>query len=257
MSIGLVATSEDGYEELEKFLVPTSVPSEKRAALLESVYRANDAKVASQVDLVLYESGLACPSEAFPHHRSAPEATVNAIVHAHDDLSLPLARRFPVFRKAVIDHIVQSVARENAVFAVATALPNIVPNLLELPWALGEFASDTLFITANQVRMAFLIAAASGGTVGFQEQKFEILSIAGGGFGWRAIARELVGKIPFGGGLIPKGAVAYAGTFLVGKGLQRYRRANGHLTPPEREAAYREAYERGREVATSLVKNVQ
>ena len=39
-------------------------------------------------------------------------------------------------------------------------------------------------------------------------------------FGWRALARELVGHIPLGGGLIPKGAIAYAGTYVVGKGLE-------------------------------------
>ena len=112
------------------------------------------------------------------------------------------------------------VAKENALFAVATALPNVVPNLIELPWVVGEFASDTAFLTANQVRMAFQIAAACGKDVGLGKQKGAVLSIAAGAFGWRALARELVGKIPLGGGLIPKGAIAYAGTYLAGKGLE-------------------------------------
>jgi hypothetical protein len=37
-----------------------------------------------------------------------------------------------------------------------------VPSLVELPWAFGEFASDTMFLTGNQIRMAFAIAAACG-----------------------------------------------------------------------------------------------
>jgi len=94
----------------------------------------------------------------------------------------------------------------------------LVPSLGELPWAFGEFASDTAFLTANQVRMAFLIAAACGKEVGYSQRAAEILSIAAGAFGWRALARELAGKIPFGAGIIPKGAIAYAGTFVVGKG---------------------------------------
>ena len=89
----------------------------------------------------------------------------------------------------------------------------MVPNFIELPWAIGEFASDTAFLTANQVRMAFQIAAACGKDVGLGKQKGAVLSIAAGAFGWRALARELVGKIPLGGGLIPKGAIAYAGTY--------------------------------------------
>ena len=108
----------------------------------------------------------------------------------------------------------------------ATALPDIVPSLVELPWAFGEWASDTAFLTANQFRMAFQIAAMYGHEVGFLDQKGQILVIAGGAFGWRAIARELVGKIPMGGGLIPKGAIAYAGTYVVGKALEKWHDAS-------------------------------
>ena len=136
-----------------------------------------------------------------------------------------------LFRKPVIDRVIHSVARENALFAVATALPNVVPNLLELPWAVGEFASDTAFLTINQVRMAFLIGAASDQEVGYMEQKGQIATIVGSAFGWRTLARELVGKIPLGGGLIPKGAIAYAGTYVVGKGLERINRFGGRPIP--------------------------
>ena len=120
------------------------------------------------------------------------------------------------------------------------------PSLVELPWAFGEWASDTAFLTVNQVRMAFLIAAACGKPVGFTHQKLEILSIGAGAFGWRAIARELVGKIPFGGGLIPKGLIAFAGTYMVGKGLERLH--HGHAwTAADREQAYQHGLARGRE----------
>jgi hypothetical protein len=90
--------------------------------------------------------------------------------------------------------------------------------------------------------------------VGFGDQKGAILSIAAGAFGWRALARELVGKIPLGGGLIPKGAIAYAGTYVVGKSLELYYRGNGAFTREQRRAVYREALERGREVAGAVAK---
>jgi len=128
----------------------------------------------------------------------------------------------------------------------------VVPNLIELPWMFGEFASDTAFLTANQVRMAFQIAAACGKDVGLGRQKFEVLGIAGGAFGWRALARELVGHIPLGGGLIPKGAVAYAGTYLAGKGLELLHVQNGRHTDEELKALYQRGLERGRAVARSL-----
>jgi hypothetical protein len=254
VAVGLVATGAHGYSELENFLVPPEIPQERRAHVLETVYRAGDRNAAAQVDLVLYEASLPSPRGAFRHWPEDPQQTVKEILDEHEEFSLPLARRFPAFRKTVVDRIVQVVARENALFAVTTALPNIVPNLLELPWALGEFASDTIFLTVNQIRMAFMIAAACGVDVGFGRQKLEIGAIAASAFGWRAIARELAGKIPLGGGLIPKGAIAYAGTYLIGKGLERLHHAGSPYTAEEREEVYRQAYQRGTAVAQSFSK---
>jgi len=148
---------------------------------------------------------------------------------------------------------VHRVSRDNALFALITALPNIVPSFIELPWSVGEFASDTAFLTLNQVRMAFLIAAASDRIVGYSAQKGEIASIVTGAFGFRALARELVGHIPLGGGLIPKGAVAYAGTFVVGFGLDRYNRLGYGLTRKERHESYEAAYQRGKGVVEMLL----
>ena len=247
--IGLVAEDEGAYSELEQFLVPETSPSAARS--LESVYRAG-AGGDPQVDLVLYSQGLPCPRGAFQHRRDDPDWTMAQILREHEDLSLPLARQFPAFRKPVVEKIVHKVSLENAAFAVATALPNVVPNILELPWAIGEFASDTAFLTMNQMRMALLIAAASGAEVGLSHQKAEMMTIVAGGFGWRALARELAGKIPLGGGLIPKGAIAYAGTFVVGMGLERFHRAKLRYSAAEKDEVYRSAYERGKALAESL-----
>jgi uncharacterized protein (DUF697 family) len=251
--LGLVATSESGYNRLEDFLVPGDLPGSVRFEMLRRVHRATDSDVPSQVDFVLYEPGLNGPKGAFTVNPRAPEETSAEILHAHDNISLALARHFPGFRRPLIDRTIQTVARENALFAVATALPDVVPSLIELPWAFGEFASDTFFLTANQLRMAFLIAAASGHEVGFAHQKAAIATIIGSAFGWRALARELVGKIPLGGGLIPKGAIAYAGTFAVGKALERAY-AHQPLTGHEHRAVYDQAYKHGLEVVKSMRK---
>jgi len=202
---------------------------------------------------VLYEQGLPCPVNSFTFFRDDPERTLNEILQDRRHLALPLARRFEAFRKPVIDHIIHAIARENALFAIVTALPNVVPSLIELPWAVGEFASDTAFLTINQVRMAFLIAAASGQDVGYLEQKGQIAGLVGSAFGWRTLARELVGKIPLGGGLIPKGGIAYAGTYIVGKGLERVNRFGQSYSPSERREHFDSAFERGKAVVELLL----
>src|SRR5215471_4565679 len=231
--IGLVADGSGAYAEMEDFLVPEGMPRALRRVRMNQISRANDPQATADVDIVLYEPGLACPDTAYTYHRGDPERTVMEILRDKGAISLALARQFPAFREQVIDAIIHEVAKENVLFAVATALPNIVPNFIELPWIFGEFASDTVFLTANQVRMAFQIAAASGRKVGFGQQKGELLAIAAGAFGWRAIARELVSHIPLGAGLIPKGAIAYAGTFAVGRGLAFYHHSARQPTPDE------------------------
>jgi hypothetical protein len=85
------------------------------------------------------------------------------------------------------------------------------------------------------------------------EQKLEIGVIVAGAFGWRAIARELVGKIPLGGGLIPKAAVAYAGTYVVGLGLEKANRTGTGLSKLEKRFVYTGAFARGKEVVRELV----
>ncbi len=242
LRVGLVADGDPGYMEMEQFLAPA-----------EGVYRATDPEPPDRVDLVFYARGIAPDAGALTLDPGDPDALVDEILREREELALPLARQFPAFRKPVVDRIVQAVAVENAMFAIATALPNVVPNLIEVPWVIGEFASDTAFLTANQVRMAFLIAGACGKEIGLARQKAQVLPIVAGAFGWRALARELTGKIPLGGGLIPKGAIAYAGTYAVGKGLEYYHQARGHYTRAESEAVYRQAFETGRQVAQSIV----
>jgi hypothetical protein len=104
--------------------------------------------------------------------------------------------------------------------------------------------------------MAFLLAAASDRPVGYREQRSEIASIAASSFGWRALARELVGKIPLGGGLIPKAAVAWAGTFALGLSMERLYRLGYGFSRAERTAIYKEAFQHGKEVAGLLLQDL-
>jgi uncharacterized protein (DUF697 family) len=252
VSFGLVADSAQAFTEMEDFLIPADAPPAVREKLMGLVYRAGAPDVPEKVDLVLYQDGAMGPKGTYTFHRRDPGRTAAEIVRENDDIATALARGYPAFRVAVVERVIHSIARENAFFAVATALPDVIPSLMELPWALGEFASDTTFLTANQIRMAFLIAAACGRPVGFSHQKAEIVGIAAGAFGWRAIARELTGKIPFGGGLIPKGAIAYAVTYAIGKGLERLYQARTPYSQAERREIYRLAYERGRAISEGI-----
>jgi hypothetical protein len=253
LAVGLIASSRERYAEMANALAPPGVSHARRLELARVLDRADGPGAFEQFDLLLCDEELLCPPGAFRFYSSDPRRTVREVLAAREDLELALARSFDPFRRPVIAKIIRRIATENAAFSLLTALPDVIPSLAELPWAVGEFASDTAFLTMNQVRMAFLIAAASDQKVGYREQRAQIAAIVGGAVGWRALARELAGKIPFGGGLIPKAAIAYAGTYTVGFGLERFYRIGRGLTRQERREIYERALRRGREIVGALL----
>jgi hypothetical protein len=238
------------YAEIERALLGDNLTEQKRSEAKRSLRRAGES--GPPPVLRIYEASMPHPEGTFLYHPANPRQVIREILAARPELSLALARRFPAFRECAASDIIKSVAKENALFSLATAVPSMVP-FLSLPFALGEFASDTAFLTMNQVRMGFLLAGASGREIGYREQKAEIGSIVAGAFGWRALARELAGKIPMGGGLIPKAAIAYAGTYVAGQSLERFYRLGYGFTPSEREKAYKDAFARGRVLASQML----
>ncbi len=254
LNIGLVSNNSGALWEMEKYLCPPELSPAKRARVSQMLHRVSPLERNRGFDIEIWDQTLAQPEHVFSFNPALPERMVTEVLKARPDLALPLARYIFPFRKFVIDQTIQSVAKENALFSLATALPDMVP-LLSLPWAVGEFASDTAFLTMNQIRMAFLIAAASDSPVGYGEQKGVIGSIVAGAFGFRAVARELVGKIPLGGGLIPKAAIAWTATYVLGRSIERLHSLGYAFTPEERKSAYQQALDKGREIASSLLSN--
>lgn len=252
--IVLHATSEQAYLEMERFFLPPDLSERRRSAVLGSIFRSGHPNVPATAEIEIFEQGMARPEHGFTFYSYDPRDTVADILEARPELDIALASKFAPFRDPVIDGLIHKISAENGWFSVMTALPNIVPSALVVPWAVGEFASDTAIITANQIRLLFLIAAASGSNVGYQEQKSQIASVVAAAFGWRALARQAVGKIPLGGGIIPKAAIAYAGTWVIGRSFERLHRAGYAYTASERKKAYKEAFEKGKQVLSSLLR---
>jgi len=125
-------------EAVESFLLPAALSAGRRAEAAALLTREADAAVDSRFHMVLYETGLAPPvgrqrgQDAFEFDPRNPAALVGEIVAERDDLSLALARHFSPFRQTVTRGVIQSVARENALFAIVSALPNLVPSLAEI-----------------------------------------------------------------------------------------------------------------------------
>jgi uncharacterized protein (DUF697 family) len=170
----------------------------------------------------------------------ALEATRRRIVEVLPDRAVAFGRAFPPFRPAAMNSIVRTTARANAQFALITNVPAIVP-IVGSMFAAG---ADMLILTKNQVLLLFKVAAIHGrdlnDTTGILR---ETLPVVGSGLLWRTLAREAVSFLPLLAGTIPKVAIAYAGTFAVGRAADYYYRF-GHA--PTR-AQRREFYEHGAE----------
>lgn len=259
----VVASSSSSYVALEDFLMPAGLSRRKRMEAAETLVRACDPGAEGKFHFIFAERGVPVPDgweegvDLFRFDTARLADFIDEFVAARPEEALALARLLEPVRAAYARHVIHQVARENALFSILTSLPNVVPVIRQLPWLIGEFASDTAVLTANQIRMAFLLAAASDREIGFREQRREIGSIIAGAWGWRAGARQLVSKIPFGGGIVPKAAVAYAGTYVVGLALDRVYRLGYGLSRKERDGAYEEALSRGRQVAANLARMVK
>lgn len=264
-TLAIVGSREDEVASIRAFLLGTN-PSPKDVESARVPVRAyitplDDSKLAEicACDLVLATESAAeigdLRGRQFSFDPLRPESSVKAILSTRrgEKLRLALAASFPAFRAEVARRIVREVSRENALFVIATALGDVVPSVFQPLIGVAEAATDTVFLTANQVRMLFLLGAAHGRMVGYSAQWREIVSIVGAAFGWRSIARTLVGKIPFGGGLVPKGAVAYAGTTVVGEGLIFFYATGRRMTRKEMKEAFKRAYSDALGAVKSLV----
>lgn len=250
--VALHAQSQEAYQRMENFFLQDLAPARRRESALQLV-RAPIPLPAQEFDIPIYDENTAAPRGALVFRSSHPRGLVERMLAEHPDHGIALAKSFLPVRRPFVERAIAKTCRENTFFSITTALPDVIPNIIELPWAVAEFASDTAFLTMNQVHMAFLIAAASDREVGYLQQKSEIAAVIGSAFGWRALARQLVGKIPFGAGLVAKAAVAYAGTRVLGLSLDRFYSIGFTYTRAERDRLYTDAFRQGKKIAIKMI----
>lgn len=166
-------------------------------------------------------------------------AALTLMVAEQPDLRLALARHVPAFRPAVVNCLIAEASRDNAKVALLSALPGVIPyTAFLLPaTALG----DMVLLTKNQILLLLRIAAAYGKEMDLRERTRELLPVVGSAFGWRAAARELIGLVPGGVGLLVKGCVAYAGTYTVGRSAAVYYSTGHRLSPSRLNQLYGDA----------------
>ena len=153
-------------------------------------------------------------------------------------IEIAVGRQLPALRETVCAKLTRDAALAALKIAGASAVIDHVP---VLGIVLGAFASagDTVAITGIQMQLLLNIGATYGRDPDLSAM-WELLPIVGGGFGWRALARELSGFIPVGGMFI-KAAIAYAGTVVVGEGGAYFYRHGTQMNAVDAARIYADA----------------
>lgn len=179
---------------------------------------------------------------------SGVDALAEGIVAAAPPpLRIALARQLPPLRPRVLSVLIEDAARTNALYSLTTGLAEVVP-VLNAPLNLA----DVVVLTKNQLLMSYRVALAAGKRGQGRELVAEVAGVIGGGLLLRQAGRQLIGLIP-GAGIVPKVAVAYAGTVAIGRAVAAWAVGGERLTREAVSGFYREAWQRAKTVANDLV----
>jgi uncharacterized protein (DUF697 family) len=157
------------------------------------------------------------------------------MVEAARGVEIAVGRRLPPLRETVAAKLTRDAANNALKVALASAVVDHVPIFGVV---LGAFASagDMVAITGLQMMLLLHIQAAYGKDPDVQRM-WQLLPVIGGGFGWRSLARELVGFVPV-AGIAIKGAIAYAGTIVVGEGATFFLEHGHHMSKADAKRVY-------------------
>lgn len=175
------------------------------------------------------------------------ERFVPPILELLPDKHLSLGRHYPLFRVPIAHQLINDTSFSNAAYALSTGLAEMVPAL-----GIPINITDMVVLTKAQAFLVYRLGLVIGFSTRWQDYVTEFGSVIGGGFMWRQLARSLVGLIPV-VGVVPKVAVAYAGTFVVGHVVLRWYLTGRHVSPKQIREMYRQAFKQGKTIARNLL----
>jgi uncharacterized protein (DUF697 family) len=182
-------------------------PTDEDVRELRAAKRANVPVVVVQTGTEVYDIPYVLATDVVMCRPGAgfPVKEIAAAVAARlGENASALAARLPALREPVCDALIARFSRQNGIIGVAVFLPG----------------ADFAVLTLNQIRLVLRLAAAHGVELD-QSRVPEVLATIGAGFGFRAVARQVLGLVPVAGWIV-KGGIAYVGTRALGEAAHRY-----------------------------------
>lgn len=169
-----------------------------------------------------------------------------AILDLLPDKHLSLGRHYPLLRVPAARRLINDTCVSNAAYSISTGVAEVVP-VLGVPL----YVTDMVVLTKNQAYLVYKLGLILGMSTDWQAYIAEFGSVLGTGFIWRQVARSLVGLVPA-WGIVPKVAVAYSGTYVVGNAVLQWYLTGRHVSKGQMKALYNQAFGRGKELAARL-----
>ena len=251
-----LATPERAGEVVSREAVRLALLVSTSAELSSGLAGARNLLVARQIPVVVVLAGSFGFLDTFARRGEQARVAVPALAADHvaavagklfdavpPDRRIALARQFPGLRQPLFGQIIDETSRANATYAFSTGLAEIVP-LLDVPLNVG----DIVILTKNQLIMAYRLALTAGKEGRPVDVMAELLAVVGGSLLFRQIARELIGLVPL-VGIVPKVAVAYGGTWALGRAVVAWATGAEAATRRSLKHLYNAGLDRGREVA--------
>lgn len=171
---------------------------------------------------------------------------IPAVLELLPQQHLALGRQFPLFRLPIAHQLINDICFSNAAYSFSTGVAQIVP-VLDIPLTV----TDMIVLTKSQAFLAYKLGLLFGFSTRWQDYVTEFGGVIGSGFVWRQIARQLVGLIPV-WGIIPKVAISYSGTYVVGHAILGWYITGRHLTAKQMRALTTQAFTRGKDYARKI-----
>lgn len=168
---------------------------------------------------------------------------VSLVIRILPNKLIPLGRNYPFFRVPIAHYLINDTSQSNAAYSLATGLAQIVP-ILNIPLVI----TDMIILTKNQAFLVYKLGLVFGFTSDWRSYAAEFGSVIGAGFLWRQLARSLVGLLPV-IGIMPKVAISYAGTKVVGTAILQWYLTGRHISAPQLKATYQRALSQGKSLA--------
>jgi len=234
----------DFKEELN--ILQTLMNAGIKTLLFANTFRADDSSAAitpwSEWRRKYIVQGSALEGEFLHRHFAA------ATVELAPQLAMALGRDFPLFRHAAATYLINDACLSNAAYSLTTGLAQIIP-VFDIPLTV----TDMIVLSKTQAFLAYKLGLTVGFSTNWQDYLKEFGGVLGGGFLLRQLARSLVGLIPV-WGILPKVAISYAGTYVVGHTILQWYLTGRHLSKGQMRDLYRRAFLRGKTATRPLLK---